>query len=118
MIEKNVEILGEVYTVRIGTKEDFPVLSEADGFCDTSVKLIVVDNMQSVENDIDVQRNLVQYQNEVARHEVLHAFLYESGLSKNTFFEGAWATNEEMIDWFAIKYPRIKAVYKELEIEQ
>lgn len=49
------------------------------------------------------------------RHEILHAFLYESGLSYDalTHFD-AWPENEEMVDWFAIQSPKIFAVYVKL----
>lgn len=52
----------------------------------------------------------------VMRHEILHAFLFESGLSENAGFSGCWATNEEMVDWFAIQSPKIFAVYQNLGI--
>lgn len=51
------------------------------------------------------------------RHEILHGFLYESGLSSNTYGHiGAWAEHEEMIDWFAIQSPKIFNVFTELDI--
>ena len=51
---------------------------------------------------------------ETLRHEILHAFLNESGLCSSTLcFEGGWTKNEEMIDWFAIQFPKIAKVYKE-----
>lgn len=49
------------------------------------------------------------------RHEVIHAFLNESGLQWNSFApENAWAKNEEMVDWIAIQAPKIFKVYQEL----
>lgn len=48
------------------------------------------------------------------RHEILHAFLFESGLSENAGFSGCWATNEEMVDWFAIQSTKIYDVYLKL----
>ena len=50
------------------------------------------------------------------RHEVLHAFLFESGLSETAGFSGCWATNEEMVDWFAIQSPKIFEVFSELDL--
>ena len=35
----------------------------------------------------------------VIRHELVHAFLFESGLSVNS-----WADNEEIVDWIAIQF--------------
>jgi hypothetical protein len=50
------------------------------------------------------------------RHEILHAFLYESGLRENSNKVYAWAENEEMVDWIAIQFPKIEKIYKELNI--
>lgn len=51
------------------------------------------------------------------RHEIIHAFLTESGLHGNTYnVDGGWAMNEEMVDWFAIQSPKIMRVFEELEV--
>lgn len=51
------------------------------------------------------------------RHEIVHAFLSESGLSSDSqICYTPWAYNEEMIDWFAIQSPKIFGVYSELGI--
>ena len=40
-----------------------------------------------------------EYKKEVLRHEIVHAYLNESGLVNNAHvFELGWATNEEMVD--------------------
>ena len=45
------------------------------------------------------------------RHEIIHAFLFESGLQTCAFtIEGPWAENEEMIDWFANMIPKMKVI--------
>lgn len=54
------------------------------------------------------------YYKKVLRHELMHAFLNESGLSANsTVPDCAWAKNEEMVDWFAIQSPKIFKVFSE-----
>ena len=73
--------------------------------------------MKEIEHDIDRKENLEAYKNKIARHEVLHAFLYESGLSNNSLSADGWAENEEMVDWFAIQFYKIANVYKKLEID-
>lgn len=55
----------------------------------------------------------VAYQKKVLRHEIVHAFLYESGLWQNAYGSKCWAKNEEMIDWMAIQIPKIQRAYKE-----
>ncbi len=42
------------------------------------------------------------------RHEIIHAFLFESGLAENS----EWAQNEEMVDFFAIQFPKLMEVFK------
>lgn len=44
------------------------------------------------------------------RHELIHAFLYESGLHGS-----AWSDNEDMIDWFANQMPKIEMVEESIE---
>lgn len=57
------------------------------------------------------------YRKKTLRHEIMHAFLNESGLSDDSNrFDGAWAKNEEMVDWFAIQSPKIFKVFVELGI--
>ena len=43
--------------------------------------------------------------NHTMRHEIIHAFLFESGLYQSS----TWAANEEMVDFFAIQIPKIAA---------
>ena len=50
------------------------------------------------------------------RHELIHAFLAESGLSANALSNyTSWAENEEMVDWIAIQFPKILEVFKEAD---
>ena len=48
------------------------------------------------------------------RHEIVHAFFNESGLMDSAFaYDGAWAKNEEMVDWLAIQIPKIYKAFEE-----
>ena len=51
-------------------------------------------------------------QRHVLRHELIHAFLFESGMDQSSAAHEAWAVNEEMIDWMAIQMPKIMAAYE------
>lgn len=103
MDNKTVNIMGTEYTIEIRNAKDDDILNNHDGYTDYYSKLIVIDDGDG--GDIhDVKR----YQKKVLRHEITHAFLYESGLAHNScHFESAWARNEEMIDWFAIQGEKI-----------
>lgn len=50
----------------------------------------------------------------ILRHEIVHAFLNQSGLSENAgIYKSAWSINEEMVDWFAIQGTKIYKAWKE-----
>lgn len=109
---KIVHILGTEYKILIVDDEDYRCDKEADGWCDTSTKELLIFNYTQ---DKESLRDLVAYQKKVIRHEIIYAFLYESGLSVNSISGGAWAKNEEMVDWMAIQMPKIYEAFKEAE---
>ncbi len=58
-------------------------------------------------SDMD-EKEQEAYRKRTLRYEIMHAFLNESGLSDSSNqYGGAWAKNEEMVDWFAIQSPKI-----------
>lgn len=101
---KVVTVLGVPYAIHEGTTVDFPALKDCDGYCDTSTKEIVVSDMSESAGFPDAKGDLARYQRKVIRHELVHAFLFESGLSVNS-----WADNEEIVDWIAIQFPKLQA---------
>lgn len=107
---KIVHILGCEYKILIIADEDYRIDKEVDGWCDTSTKEILICNFKQ---HFDSKRDLIGYQKKVIRHEIVHAFLYESGLDGNTTGCGAWAKNEELVDWIAIQMPKLVAAFKE-----
>lgn len=113
-LKSEVHILGTLYKILIVEESDYRYSKEADGWCDTSVKELLVFNFkQSVESI----RDLAEYQRKVIRHEIIHAFLYESGLWQNSLNSGAWAKNEEMVDWLAIQAPKIFRAFREAGVD-
>lgn len=109
-----VSILGCPYEVEYRYKADDLGLLDCDGYCDTSTKRIVVKKYSEEDRkDPNSLGDLDAYKKKCTRHEIVHAFMYESGLSVNALdYEGAWARNEEMVDWFAIQGPKIYAAWK------
>jgi hypothetical protein len=57
--------------------------------------------------------NLEPYCKKVLRHEIIHAFMYESGLWENSHDVEGWAQNEEMTDWIAIQFPKMQKAFEE-----
>lgn len=102
---KKVNILGTEYTIRFVPDDELKELG-ADGVCDTSIKLIRVCTMDSGNlGDLSV------YQKKVLRHEIVHAFLYESGLDVCSGTVDSWATFEEIVDWIALQHEKLHTAY-------
>lgn len=90
MESKKINILGAAYTLVITSKNQDCRLKDADGICDTCKKNLAVQTKKN------------------KRHEIIHAFLFESGLAENS----SWAQNEEMVDFFAIQFPKLLETFK------
>lgn len=111
-----IDVLGTRYTIYFANSDEFPYLNDSFGFCDWSTKQIILD--ESLNNDMRDEfpeqiANLKIFRNKVLRHEIIHAFVHESGLN-NTMHE--WADNEESVDWFAQQAPKIYQIYFQLQL--
>lgn len=98
---RKVNILGTEYTVEFDSNPKSSKFEYKDGYVDTSVKKIFIKDY--FEDSIDNLEDLEEFQAKVLRHEIIHAFLHESGLDA----QSPWAVNEEMVDWFAIQFYKI-----------
>lgn len=106
-----VNILGVEYKVLVNqSREDYPLLEEADGFTDFTTKKIIIEKLKTGPRNWE---DMDSYFKQVLRHEIVHAFLHESGLDSNT----DWARNEEIVDWIAIQFPKLKKTFKEAQEE-
>lgn len=104
-----VNILGQEYRIIFGQVTD-PKLENADGYCDSTTKQIVV--RADIPETVDTVADLDVYKNKVLRHEIIHAFLYESGLDSNS-----WGSNEEVVDWIALQLVKIVQVVDKVNNE-
>lgn len=100
-----VNILGTYYTIKykeLGAEG-------IDGYCDYTSKEIVIrsDN----ENGVHDFRRLQKKQ---LRHEIIHAYLSESGLQSNFEHANQWGHEETMIDWIAIQFPKILKTFEKI----
>jgi hypothetical protein len=102
-----INILGTIYTVDFSDAQHDEKLKEADGYCDNTTKECVIDNCNT--QDVMTKGDLNEYKKKLVRHELTHAFLFESGLGENS----NWAANEEMVDWFAYQFPKIAKAFQE-----
>lgn len=93
------KILGKNWNVIFADEKDNAYLSNYEGYTDRTSRKIVIKNQfknekLKLENPAFIIKTTI-------RHELIHAFLFESGLAYCSNDIEAWATNEEMIDWFA-----------------
>lgn len=105
-----INILGTEWDIEYRNADADPLLDERDGYTDPSVNLIVIVNKRK---DDDVL-NFKEIQKRCLRHEIIHAFLFESGLGVN-FEHSQYGHEETMVDWIAIQFPKILEVFKEAD---
>lgn len=105
---KTVDVLGTEYSIKFVPEEELAEIN-ADGATDSSVKLIRVGVFVPQKCSL---AELEVYQRKVLRHEIVHAFLYESGLAECSCSVESWATNEEMIDWIACQHSKLHAAFE------
>lgn len=97
-----ISILGELWKINFNVKID----DDADA--QTNPHERVINIADDIVDGADVKR--------IIRHEIIHAFMFESGLGFN-FEHKPIGQDETTIDWFAIQYPKIKTIFKLLDIE-
>lgn len=103
-----VHILGEAWIIKERSESEDEQLKDCDGYCDWTTREIVVER-EITGNLGDMEK----YIRKVKRHEIVHAFLCESGLNECAGGAESWAMNETMVDWFARQGQKIWAAWKE-----
>lgn len=106
-----INVLGTEYTLAVCSEEEEPRLKGIDGFCDDSTKELFVESYADSQDDPRAKANLEVQRRKVKRHEIIHAFLFESGLAENS----EWAQNEEMVDFFAIQFLKLLEAFREAD---
>jgi hypothetical protein len=103
-----VNVLGTEYRLEYQSEENEPKLKECLGFCEQYSKKIVVSDLEEVKKDALCVEDIDKFQKKILRHEIIHAFLGESGLRS----QSEWAECEEMVDWFAIQHEKIHEAFR------
>lgn len=109
---KKISVLGEEYKILFKRSEDDEKLNGADGYCEFLSKEIIIDKSIFTGGDESplVLKKMDLLGLKVIRHELIHAFIYESGLSS----ENKLAENEELVDWIAIQFPKLKKCFEKI----
>lgn len=117
-MKKKVNVLGTVYTIETHkvSEDEYMQKNCLAGYCGEESKLIVIADMSEKEYFADMdEKEQETYRKKTLRHELIHAFLNESGLSDNASIPaGSWAKHEEMVDWIAIQFPKIQKAFEEV----
>lgn len=112
-----VNVLGTEYTITRKNYDEEEAFERRsiDGYCDGLTKNIVVCNMETYKGwEHETAETIEAAQKQTLRHEIVHAFFDESGLSDCTFnVDCAWSKNEEMVDWFSLQGPKIYKAWQE-----
>lgn len=94
--------------IKDANTEEYPKLKNCDGYTDFSIKRIVVADFERDESSVE---DLEWYKKKVIRHELVHAFIHESGLAENC----SWARDEVLTDWVAMQFEKMLGVFIELK---
>lgn len=106
-----IDILGTEYTLIVSQESEEPRLKECDGLCDETIKQLLVDSYSEFRDDPTCKKNLAVQIRKNKRHEIIHAFLFEGGLAENSY----WAQNEEMVDFFAMQFPKLWKAFEQAD---
>ena len=112
-MKEKISILGQEYTIFKGTEKQYPTLKDANGYVDLYAKKIIIDETFGSPDSGFKSEKPVLVINHLYRHEIIHAFFSESGISYNL-------TNEEeeaLVDWIALQFPKMKKVFADLDVE-
>lgn len=111
MEDKTIEILGTLYTIHFDVPDE-KMPEGADGCMDNSIHTIKIAKFESDRNSV---MDLDTYRKKVLRHEIVHAFLYESGMWNCSGKSDCWGMDETITDWIAIQAPKLFRAFKEAD---
>ena len=100
-----IDILGTEWQVKLTTSKQDPRLEGCNGCCDPTTKELLIET--EIEECNATVGDMSMEKARVIRHEIIHAYLYESGLHYNC----KWATNEEAVDWIALQFPKLQETF-------
>ncbi len=102
-----VNILGTRYAIHFKSPKEDETLNECDGYCDSSNHSIVVTTKNGNLGNFEA------YQKKCLRHEIVHAFMFESGLGCNWEHKN-YGQEETVVDWVAVQFPKMLEVFRKV----
>ena len=112
--DREINILGTEYNLLFRTPEEDDYLDTRDGYTDWTSRKIVI-RKKSSDNQLE---DFHMYRCKVIRHEIIHAFLRESGLHHEAVYAPIDGDSqpEQMIDWLAVQFPKMTKVFADLGV--
>ena len=110
-----INVLGTEYTIIVKKYDEDEAFERRsiDGYCDSYKKEIVVCDMNTYKGwEHEDEETKVICQKQTLRHEIVHAFMYESGLAENWEHKDI-GQEETVVDWFAIQGVKIYNAWKQ-----
>lgn len=102
-----VDILGTKYKILYRKPNELEEMTDdLGGMCDGEKKVIIINADIAEIHDVVYTVSL--------RHEIIHAYLFESGLSTN-WVHPEMGHDETYVDWIAIQFPKMLKTFKELD---
>lgn len=112
-------MLGQEYEILVVSEKEYPKLScaNASGLAELYSKQLIL-NKDSMVEDAETYNNLAEYTDKVLRHEIVHAYFHESGLS-------SYCQDEVLVEWVAQQLPKMlgtvhdaRVLLKNITVEQ
>ena len=107
-----VNVLGTEYQCYVGVMPEYDrELKNCDGYHDKTIKRIVVVGKVDEANLGDWN----EYSKSVLRHELLHAFMHESGIDGNYKWDNDTEHPEGLVSWMSLQFPKILKAFREVD---
>lgn len=107
-MEKVINILGEKYQLIESDESENAKMKGADGFAEFYSKKLFIDKSLNEEHELHWE-DIGEYKKKVIRHEIMHAFFHESGLSE-------CAKDEDLVEFLAIQLPKIFKLMNNIDV--
>lgn len=118
MQDCKVNILGAEYLIQKKSYSDEFAFKKRniDGYCDRYQNLIVYCDLDTDDMwDSEPEKTKREAEKYTVRHEIVHAFLLESGLAESSHgIDHGWGIDDEIVDWIAIQLPKIYKAFTEV----
>lgn len=105
-----VDVLGTEYKLYLDVPEsEDSILQECTGYCDKTIKRISVVDKSGESNLGD----WMEYRKTVIRHELIHAFLFESGIGADCKWDIPGDEHpEHMVEWISMQFPKMLKAFQ------